>query len=230
MRALPWVPQHRGSGRSLSAPGATAAHKKQLLYQNTQRTPRQLQGTGTESAARTPKANGQGEGEPPRPPRAAPDRAGRAKKGTFGAKLPVTQLPGTGTWGQEAAKKKKDGFNSELALGIRKSGRQRGQQALPSWGTPLCGVRAALRCQSRGTSGWLPLRMHGDTRRHWVHAEGDSCCPHLAQGWHEPSSSHPILLSLTEENRVLLEAASAAAGPGRQSRRWNPSIALPPPA
>lgn len=212
--------------RSVSALSATEVHKKRLLYQNTQRAPRGLQDAVIQPAAQkpdSPKQRHEKSRNPHSSPRAATSRSGRAKKGTFGAEFPSSH-----TWGQEAAKNQMDSTRSWLSqliflfffppanffpnsLLMRELGRQRGKQALPSSGTLFCG------CQSPQKSGW-PLvgtgGRDGGSWGHWVSAEGDGCRPHLAQGWPEASSLHPVLLP-------------AKKAPGRQSWRRNHGIALP---
>jgi len=61
----------------------------------------------------------------------------------------------------------------------------------------------------RGSAPW-DVRLVAAVEGRWLAvglgpcAEGDSCCPQLVQGWREPSSLHPILLHVTEKNRILL--------------------------
>lgn len=97
-------------------------------------------------------------------------------------------LPSPCTWGQEAAKI--DGFNLEVALGIRKRGGQWGKQALPPRALRLAGVRAQ-RCQLGCCCG---RGRRGGAWCHWVHAKGDSCRPPPARGWLKPFSLHLILM------------------------------------
>lgn len=100
------------------------------------------------------------------------------KRACFGLN---SQLPSPCTWGQEAAKI--DGFNLELALGIKKLGRQRGKQALSSSGTLF------RWCQSPEVSGWLLLWMGGDTEARGAAGsmpKGTAAVPHLPRAGSDP--------------------------------------------
>lgn len=190
---------HHCFRQSISALSATEAHKKQLLYQNTQCMPRQLQGNVIPSAAQepdSPKQRHERSRNPHSFPWAVTSRSGRAKKGMFWAKFPLTQLLYLRLEGC-----KKRWF--QLGAG---SGNRKIRQAMRKAGSALLGHPVLLVSGPRGVR--LAAAVDGGRDRglwwHWVHAKGDSCCPHLAQGWQEPSSLHPILFNLTEENRILL--------------------------
>lgn len=114
----------------------------------------------------------------------------------------------------------------ELALGIRKLGRQRGKQALPSLGT-LFGW-----CQRPATSGWLLLRVGGDTEARGGTGSmptGTAAAPTLPRAGTSPPHCTPSFSILRRKTGFCFKLSLSSSAPGgRAGIRTTASLSPPP--